>query len=82
MYTVWRFCSAKGYRFCPNNLIKLPSKSTILRHLRRFNGQNKLIKERMCAELSQFRHPIERTCSLVIDDMSIKEKMHYRRLCV
>jgi hypothetical protein len=36
-----------------------------------------LIKERLRAEVSQFRHPIERICSLVIDDMSIQEKMHY-----
>jgi hypothetical protein len=79
MCTVWRFCSAKGYRFCHNNLTKLPSKSTILRHLGKFNGQNILIKERLCAEVSQFRHPIERICSVVIDDMSIKEKMHYSR---
>jgi hypothetical protein len=44
--TVWRFCSAKGYRFCHKDLTKLSSKSTILRHLGKFNGQNKLIKER------------------------------------
>jgi hypothetical protein len=38
--TVWRFCSAKGYGFWHNNLTKLPSKSTILRHLGKFDDQN------------------------------------------
>lgn len=77
--TVWRFCSPKGYRFCHNNLLKLPSKSTISRFLGDFHGQNKLIQERLCAEIGQLKKPVERICSLIMDDMSIKEKVHYCR---
>jgi hypothetical protein len=44
-----------------------------------YNGPNELIKQRLCAEISRLKVPVERLCSLIIDDMSIKEKMQYNR---
>lgn len=79
MCTVWRFCSPKGYVFCRKNLTSLPSKATILRYLGTFNGQNQLIEQRLRAEILQMKHPAQRICSLIIDDMAIKEKMSYSR---
>ena len=79
MCRVWRFCSPKGYKFCHNNLIKLPSKATISRYIGDYQGQNELIKKRLCTEIAQLSQPIERVCSLILDDMSITEKLHYSR---
>jgi hypothetical protein len=38
-----------------------------------------LCQQRLQAEIAQLKVPVERICSLIIDDMSIKEKMHYSR---
>jgi hypothetical protein len=70
--TVWRFCSAKGYEFCRRHLVKLPSKTTISRYLGPFNDRDELIKERLMGEISILKNPIERICSLIIDDMWVK----------
>jgi hypothetical protein len=59
--------------------LSVPSKTTISRYVGNFRGQNELIKQRLCAEISQLKVPVEKICSLVIDDMSIKEKVHYSR---
>ena len=77
--TVWRYCSPKGYEHCRHNLMKLPSKSTISRYIGKFAGSNQLIRDRLRAEISQLHVPIERLCSLIVDDMSIKERMQYSR---
>ena len=77
--TVWRFCSTKGYEFCRRNLLKIPSKTTIARYLGNINSSNELIKQRLTTEVSNFKNPIERVCSLVIDDMAIRQKLIYSR---
>ncbi|KAJ3662296.1 hypothetical protein Zmor_006651 [Zophobas morio] len=77
--TVWRFCSPKGYEFGRKHLSKLPSNITIPRYLGPFNGTSGLIKERLQAEIANLKNPIERVCSLIIDDISIREKMFYSR---
>jgi hypothetical protein len=77
--TVWRYCSPKSYKFCHSNLIKLPSKATISRFVGQYNGQNELIKNRLSAEIAKLQKPIERVCSLILDDMSIRPKLHYSR---
>ena len=64
--------------FCHKNFIKLPSSSTIIRHLGVLKGTDNLIKERLCAELENLRHPAQGLCSLIID-MSIKGKIIYTR---
>jgi hypothetical protein len=33
----------------------------------------------LCAEISRLKVPVERVCSLIIDGMSIKEKIQYNR---
>jgi hypothetical protein len=76
--TVWRYCSHKGYKFCHSNLIKLPSKATISRFVGQYNGQNELVKNRLSAEIAKLQKPIERVCSLILYDMSIRPK-HYSR---
>jgi hypothetical protein len=60
-------------------LVKLPSKMTISRYLVPFNSSTELTKKRLTAEIAQLKNPVERICSLIIDDMSIKEKMCYSR---
>jgi hypothetical protein len=77
--TIWRFCSPKGYEFCRKHLVKLPSKMTISRYLGPFNSSTELTKKRLTVEIAQLKNPVERICSLIIDDMSIKEKMCYSR---
>jgi hypothetical protein len=77
--TIWRFCSLKGYEHCRNHIAKLPSKTTISRYVGDFHGSNELIERRLQAEISRLTVPIERICSIIIDDMSIKEKMSYSR---
>ncbi|KAJ3640549.1 hypothetical protein Zmor_003842 [Zophobas morio] len=77
--TVWKFCSPKGYRFCHNHLVKLPSKDTICKYVAKYKGQNELIRQRLEAEIKQFKHPIECVCSLIVDDMAIKEKVNHSR---
>jgi hypothetical protein len=79
MCTIWRYCSPKGYEFCRNNLAKLPSKNTISRYVTEYKGSTELCQQRLQAEIAQLKVPVERICSLIIDDMSIKEKMHYSR---
>ena len=79
MSIIWRFCSPKGYRFCHTNLFKVPSKSTLSRFLGEYKGQNVLIKQRLEAEVQNFRVPVERVCSLIVDDMSVKERIQYSR---
>jgi hypothetical protein len=44
-----------------------------------FHGSNELIERRLQAEISRLTVPIERICSIIIDDMSIKENMSYSR---
>jgi hypothetical protein len=75
--TIWKFCSPKGYEHCRNHIAKLPSKTTISRYVGDFHGSNELIERRLKAEISKLTVPIER--SIIIDDMSIKEKMSYSR---
>jgi hypothetical protein len=38
-----------------------------------------LCQQRLQAEIAQLKVPVQRIYSLIIDDMSIKEKMHYSR---
>lgn len=79
MCTMWRFTSPKGYRFCYQNVLKIPSKSTISRYIGKAVGFNDLIKHRLQAETASFKAPVQRVCSLIIDDMAIKEKINYSK---
>jgi hypothetical protein len=75
---VWRISSPKGYEFCRAHLLKLPSRLTLHRYSRIGKNVTSLIKCRLEAEAKSLQ-PIERVCSLVIDDMAIKEKLQYNR---
>lgn len=77
-----RISSPKGYEFGRRNVMKLPSRRTLGRYVgsaTKNEDLEKLIENRLCAEAASFKKPIEKLCSLVIDDMSIKEKMYYSR---
>jgi hypothetical protein len=71
--------SPKGYEHCRKHLLKLPSKATLSRCMSRCGTSNDLCKQRLLAEMSLFKVPVERLCSL-INDMSIKEKKFYNKL--
>jgi hypothetical protein len=74
----WRISSPKGYNYCNNLLLKLPSRRTLQRYLGTEQEISDLIRTRLEAEANSLR-PIERISSLIIDDMAIKSKMYYSR---
>jgi hypothetical protein len=74
----WRISSPKGYNYCNNLLLKLPSRRTLQRYLGTEQEISDLIRTRLEVEANSLR-PIERISSLIIDDMAIKSKMYYSR---
>jgi hypothetical protein len=75
----WRYASPKGYEFGRrSHIIKAPSKTTLRRYMSGIKGTHDLIQSRLLAEANNLKD-IERVCSLVVDDMAIKEKLEYNR---
>lgn len=75
---MWRISSPKGYEYCRKNLLKLPSRRTLQRYTGCGKDVSELIKCRLTAEADSLQ-PVERICSLIIDDMAIKEKLQYSK---
>jgi hypothetical protein len=72
----WRFCSPKGYEFPRNSLLKLPGSTTLGKYFG--TGNDNLIKDRLLSEIKNLKFP-EMICSLIVDDMSIKESICYSK---
>ncbi|GLV33416.1 hypothetical protein CBL_20157 [Carabus blaptoides fortunei] len=77
---MWRIASPKGYEHPRLNILRLPCRQTLNRYISTSVGVNteNLIKCRLMAE-AEVITPIEHVCSLIIDDMAIKEKCYYSR---
>lgn len=76
---IWQFISPKGYSYARNNLLKLPSISTLNRYLGDVScetGVTELVRERLLAE-SERLNGAEKLCSLIIDEMAIKQQFLY-----
>lgn len=78
----WRYASPKGYEFARrSNIVKAPSKITLKRYMGSIQGGkgiSNLIESRLTVEAENL-NDFERVCSLVVDDMAIKEKLEYSR---
>ena len=74
----WRISSPKGYNYGKASILKLPSRSTLERYIGNGQDVTGLIEARLKAE-AEVLQPVERICSLIVDDMSIKEKLCYSR---
>jgi hypothetical protein len=72
----WRFCSPKGYEFPRNSLFKLPCKTTLKKYFG--IGNEDLIRNRLICEIKNLNAP-EKVCSLVVDDMAIRESVYYSK---
>jgi hypothetical protein len=72
----WRFCSPKAYEFPRNMLLKLPCNTTLRKYFG--SGNQNLIKNRLMSEIQNLNIS-ERVCSLVVDDMAIRESMRYSK---
>jgi hypothetical protein len=71
----WRISSPKGYNYCNNLLLKLPSRRTLQRYLGTEQEISDLIRTRLEVEANMSFRPIERISSLIIDE----SKMYYSR---
>ena len=80
---MWRACSTKGYEYARQNLsLTLPSRTTLARYMGNLSeindvGVNALIAGRIKAEVQQFQAPQEKMCSLIIDEMSMQQRLVY-----
>jgi hypothetical protein len=74
----WRFCSPKGYEFPRNSLFKLPCKITLKKYFGFGIGNEDLIRNRLICEIKNLNAP-EKVCSLVVDDMAIRESVYYSK---
>jgi hypothetical protein len=72
----WRYSSPKGYEFPRNLLFKLPCKSTLSKYFG--TGNDNLIKHRLLCEIKTLRAS-EKVCSLVVDDMAVRESISYSK---
>lgn len=61
-------------------ILHLPSRSTLQPYLGSSGGEfgiSHLVKERLSAELANYNFPQARMCSLIVDEMSIKQWLLY-----
>lgn len=76
---IWQATSPNGYEYARNNILKLPHVTTLRRYVGPVDGKvgvNDLIKERLATEIKQL-NSMERFGSLLIDEMSLSEKLIY-----
>lgn len=73
----WRYCSPKGYEYPRHSFLKLPCKSTLNKYLA--SGNQNLIENRLMSEIKNL-NSVEKFCSLIIDDMAVKEHVTYSKL--
>lgn len=76
---IWQYCSPKGYKYAREYILRLPSTRTLSRFVGDVSletGVTPLIKSRLTAEASSLKKA-ELICSLVVDEMSIKQQLQY-----
>ncbi|KAH8019690.1 hypothetical protein HPB51_021012 [Rhipicephalus microplus] len=82
-YIVLRNLSTKAYEFIRReNLLKLPSRATLQRFLGVTTGEvgfTSLVKERLKAELENLSPQQAKVCSLVVDEMRIRQRLQYNK---
>ncbi|XP_064480056.1 uncharacterized protein LOC135393663 [Ornithodoros turicata] len=80
---ILRHLSTKSYEHIRSDgLLKLPSRNTLQNYIGRASGEtgfSALVKTRLEAELQNLGNNQSRTCSLVIDEMQIKQKLQYNK---
>lgn len=80
---LWKACSRKGYDHVRSrNLLNLPCRSTLQRFVGSSTGETgvtRLIRERLQTERQGFRSDNEAYCSLIVDEMSVQQKLIYDR---
>jgi hypothetical protein len=64
------------YEFPRNSLFKLPYKTTLKKYFA--IGNEDLIRNRLICEIKNLNAP-EKVCSLVVDDMAIRESVYYSK---
>ena len=76
---IWQYCSPKGYKYARDYILTAPSTRTLSRFVGDVSletGVTPLIKSRLTAEASSLKKA-ELLCSLVVDEMSIKQQLQY-----
>ncbi|XP_064482840.1 uncharacterized protein LOC135395673 [Ornithodoros turicata] len=80
---VLRHLSTRAYKHVRSQgLLKLPSRNTLQNYIGISSGEtgfNTLVKCRLEAELQNLGTAQSRTCSLIIDEMQIKQKLQYNK---
>lgn len=78
---LWKACSSKGYEYARSrDLLKLPCRGTLRKYVGQSTGEigtTSLIKERLRVEYDGMSVEQEAYCSLIIDEMSIQQKVIY-----
>lgn len=76
---IWQYCSPKGYKYAREYVLLLPSTRTLSRFVGDISletGVTPLIKSRLQVEANILKKA-ELVCSLVVDEMSIKQQLQY-----
>lgn len=76
---IWQATSPKGYEYGRNNCFRLPHMTTLRKYTGPITGQvgvTDLVKQRLSMEIQELG-PMERFGSLIIDEMSLSEKLIY-----
>lgn len=66
------------YTHCHNKILKLPCRTALQKYIGSGQDVTELIEKRLKAEANSLK-PIEKICCLIIDSITIKEKMYYSR---
>ncbi|KAH8021426.1 hypothetical protein HPB51_015606 [Rhipicephalus microplus] len=80
---VLRHLSTKAYEHMRGEaLLKLPSRTTLSNYIGTTSGEtgfSKLVETRLAAEARDLKMPQSGVCSLIVDEMQIKEKLQYHK---
>ncbi|KAH8040854.1 hypothetical protein HPB51_013024 [Rhipicephalus microplus] len=81
--TILHHLSAKSYEHMrTENLLSFPCRNTLRKYLGSSSGEvrfSELIKRRLSAELECLTTPQSKLCSLVVDEMRIRQKLEYHK---
>lgn len=81
--TILRHLSAKCYKHLrTENLLSFPCRNTLKKYLGSSSGEvgfSELVKRRLSAELECLTTPQSKLCSLVVDEMRIRQKLEYQK---
>ncbi|XP_040076067.1 uncharacterized protein LOC120848163 [Ixodes scapularis] len=80
---VLRHLSTKLYEHMRHEeLLKLPSRNTLQNYLGTVNGEtgfNSLVEARLKTEIEHLPAPQSKTCSVIVDEMRIQQKLQYNK---